>query len=144
MTHNLKRNTRAQRSGYSLIELMVAIFILSVGLMGVLQTYHLGLDRIRTLREYAIARQAVQNEIETLRALPFDALTDRAKASFVSSALDLDKLVNATPVVTIKPGADPALRLKKVSVAIRWTGENGRTLREGVVTLIADKGGTEP
>jgi len=142
MKHKQKHNTRERRYGYSLIELLAAIFILSTGLMGVIQTYHAGLERIRTLREYAVARQAVQNEVETLRALPFDALADRENAPFVSSPLSLNKLVNAAPAVTINPGADPALRLKTVSVAIRWTGENGRTLREGVVTLIADKGGT--
>ena len=141
MKHKQKHNARERRSGYSLIELLAAIAVLSAGLMGVIQTYHVGLEHIRTLREYAIARQAVQNEIETLRALPFEALQDRKNAPFVSSALDLDKLVNAAPAVTIRPSADPTLRLKRVSVAIRWTGENGRTLREGVATLIADKGG---
>ena len=130
--------------GFSLIELVAALFVLSVGLLGTVQVYHFGLDKIRAVRENAIATRAVQNEVETLRALPYSRLSDRENAPFLSSTPDLDRLVNATPAVAVRPCADPALRVKEVTVSLRWTGDNARTMKRAVTTLIADKEAGSP
>lgn len=129
-----------RNGGWSLVELMTALFVLSLGLMGVIQTYHFGLDKIRTMRESGIATRIVQNEVETLRALPFSALDDRKNAPFISPAPGLERLVNGTPALTIRPHPDPALRLKEATVSLRWSGDNGRTMERSATTLIADKG----
>ena len=125
--------------GYSLVELIAALFVLTVGLLGTIQVYHFGLDRIRTMREGAMASRMVQNEIETLRARPFSELDHGENARFISGNPDAEVLVNATPSVTIRPYGSPNLRLKEVCVSLRWTGEHGRTLERAVTTLIADK-----
>ena len=142
MTHAMNENApRAIRHqhGFSLIELVSALSVLSIGLLGVVQSYHYGIDKIRTMREASIAGRAVQDQIEALRAIPFAELTDRDKAALVSPAPDLSQLVNATPTLTIRPYSDSALRLKEVEVSIRWTGDNGRTMKQSATTLIADK-----
>jgi len=132
------------QSGYSLIELVAALSVFTVGLLGTVQTYHFGVDKIRTMRESAIAVRVVQNEVEALRAMPYAALTDRADAPLATQAPDLDQLVHATPAVTIRPYADGALPVKEVTVAVRWSGDNGRTMRKAVTTLIADKDPRRP
>lgn len=142
MTHATHRNaprTIRHQHGFSLIELVAALFVLSVGLLGVVQSYHYGIDKIRTLREASVAARAVQDQIEALRTMPFAKLTDRDKAALVDPAPDLSQLVNATPTLTIRPYSGSALRLKEVEVSIRWTGDNGRTMKRSATTLIADK-----
>jgi len=125
--------------GFSLIELVVALFVFTVGMLGTVQIYHFGLDKIRTMREAALASQAVQNEIELLRAMPFAELADRVDAPFVATPDLCTSLVNLTPALTVRPSGSPQLHLKEVTASIRWTGDNGRTMERSVTTLIADK-----
>jgi type II secretory pathway pseudopilin PulG len=125
--------------GFLMIELVAALAVLTIGLLGVVQTYHFGMDKIRTMRESAIALRAVQNEIETLRALPFANLVDVENGPFVSQTPDLEQLVKATPALTIRPYSDPRLRLKEVAACVRWVGDNGRIMQRAATTLMADK-----
>jgi prepilin-type N-terminal cleavage/methylation domain-containing protein len=131
-------------AGFSLIELTTALFVLTVGLMGTIQMYHFGMDKMRTMRESAIAVRTIQNEVETLRAMPFAQLTDRENAPFVSAPDGLDSLVHATPSLAIRRHPDPALFLKEVTVSLRWSGDNGRTMKRAVTTLIADTEAAKP
>lgn len=125
--------------GYSLVELMAAVAVFSVGMLGIVQGYHFGFDKIRTMREAAVATRAVQDQIERLRGMPFDALTPRENAGFVEPAPDLSSLVNAKPVLSIVPYTESALGLKEVRVSVRWSGDNGRTMERAATTLITDK-----
>ena len=113
--------------------------MLSVGLLGTIQAYHFGLDKMRTMREASVASRAVQDQIETLRSKPFAVLTDQDHGRFADPAPNLAGLVNATPTLTIRPYSDPALRLKEVRASVRWTGDNGRTMERSATTLIVDK-----
>jgi len=138
MTRRNKRLLKNQ-SGMSLIELTAALFVLTVGMFGVIQMYHFGLNKMHALNETTVAMHAIQNEIETLRSLPFPELHNTDKGSFVSETPELSRLVNAKPNVTITDYAEASKRLKHITVSITWTGENGRTIQKSVTTLIADK-----
>lgn len=138
MTRYIHHNST---TGYSLVELITAIAVLSVGLLGFVQTYHFGLDKMRTLREASLASRVVQDQIEHLRGKPFDALPIQDHGVFSGPVPNLKELVNATPTLTIRPYSDPALRLKEICVSVRWTGDNGRTMERSATTLIADREG---
>ncbi len=133
------RRLLRNESGVTLIELTAALFVLTVGMFGVIQMYHYGLGKMHALNESAVAMEAIQNEIETLRSLPFSQLRNTDSGPFVSETPTLASLVNATPSVTIKDFAAGPKRLKEVTVSIRWTGENGRTIEKKVTTLIGDR-----
>ncbi|MBN2312226.1 MAG: hypothetical protein JXR94_24820 [Candidatus Hydrogenedentes bacterium] len=131
----------ARTAGICLIDLTTALFVLSLGVFGALQAFQYGTARIRTIREASVAARAVQNEIETLRALPFQELANGERAAFVSDSPETAALHNATPYVRIEDGASAAPgALKQVFVRIRWTGDYGRTIEQHATTLIADKG----
>jgi Tfp pilus assembly protein PilV len=128
------------RAGTTLIELVAALFVITIGLFGVIEMYHFGINKIHALNEYKIAMRAVQNEIETLRALPFSELRNTDDGEFRSDTPEVATLVNATPAVTITDYAEGEKQLKHVEVSVKWTGEHGRTIEKRVTTLIADKG----
>jgi type II secretory pathway pseudopilin PulG len=135
---------KTKRRGYTLVEAVAALFVLSAGLLGTLQMYDHAMDKMRAMREMAIAGETVQNEIEFLRSIPFAGLQDCENAPFHDLKSDLSKFVNATPALTIRPAADPALRLKEVTATLRWTGDNGRMMKRTATTLIADKEASQP
>jgi len=128
------------RAGTTLIELVAALFVITIGLFGVIEMYHFGINKMQALNEYKIALRAVQNEIETLRALPFSELRNTDDGDFRSETPEVATLVNAMPAVTITDYAGTESRLKHVAVSLKWTGEHGRTIEKKVTTLIADKG----
>ncbi|MCP4645744.1 MAG: hypothetical protein GY851_35190 [bacterium] len=131
---------RLDRAGVSLLEMVTAIFVLTVGVLGVVQMFHYGIDKTHTVHEANLATRALRNEIETLRAVPFRELTDTENAPFRSVTPELAKLMNATPAVTIESDPGGTLGLKQITVSLAWTGEHGRTVRKQLVTLVADRG----
>ena len=131
----------AVQDGFSLVELITALFVLSAGLLGSIHLYYRGLDAMNTVREAALVSSAVRNEVETLRAQPFAALQNAANRTFVSATPGLAELPKLQAGVTIEDGFDPAKRIKKITVDVTWSGEHGRTIHQSAVTLVADKEG---
>ena len=131
---------RDGRSGFSLLELTTALFVLTLGLFGAVQMFQLGLAKMRVVNEAGIAVRAVQNEIETLRSLPFSELGDVQSGPFISETPETANLVNASTSVSIRDYGEPETALKEVTVRIVWAGEHGRTIKKVQTTLIADKG----
>ena len=127
------------QSGVTLIELTAALFVLMVGMFGVIQMYHFGLGKMHALNESAVAMRAIQNEVETLRSLPFSQLRNTDSGHFASETPALSKLMNATRSVRINDFPQGPEGLKEVTVSIKWTGENGRTIEKNVTTLIGDR-----
>ncbi len=134
------KQDRNNNLGFSLTEILVALFIFSTALLGTFQMYNVGLDKIRTVRESAKALQLVVNQVETVRAMPFAELTERDKAPFIGPEMDLDGLAKATPALTIRSFGEPGLNLKEVTASLSWTGENGRRIEKKITTLVGRRG----
>ena len=130
---------RNAAGGFTLLELTCALFILTFGMFGVIQMYHLGMAKTRVLNEYTQAMEALQNELETLRALPFESLRNVKHGPFVTQPRVLRRLVNARPRTTIRDYPESGGALKEVRVTLKWTSENGRTITKRLVTLIAQR-----
>jgi prepilin-type N-terminal cleavage/methylation domain-containing protein len=130
---------RQSDRGFTMLELVAAMFVLAVGLLGTLQMYNVLAEKMLHLQESEIAARALNTEIETLRARPFSQLTDRENAAFVSQPYGAENLVNLTTRLTIQPHPDARLKLKQVTATILWTGEHGRRIEKSITTLIADK-----
>lgn len=126
------------RRGFALVELTTALFVITVGVFGVIHMYLLSIEETKTLNEYRIAQTAIENEIETLRSLPFDVLAPVDAGAFVTGAPELERLLNATATVHIAD-AEGVEGLREVAVEVRWTGPHGRTITKRITTLIARK-----
>lgn len=76
MMYRLDRSTSARTdSGFSLVELVMAVVVLAIGVVGLAGT-SLNIRRQLTLAEVTTARAAaVQSVMEGMHALPFDSLS---------------------------------------------------------------------
>jgi hypothetical protein len=131
-----QNDKRRLERGASLVEMTCAVFLVTFGVMGVIQSSVSGLDHTRALAEYRIAARALENEIATLRALDFTALTPGADQPFRSNTPELEELHLATGSVKIRP-ADTS-GLKEIRAQVRWIGEHGRPIVKTRRILIGD------
>ncbi len=139
---NTRRTNHAASSraaGFYLNELMCAVALISVGLLGALQSHTTALGKAKWVSEYDIATRVLSNELETLRAMPFDALAPGRGLAFRSKTPELERLVRAEALVTIVDKGGEAPGLKQVRATVSWRGENGRRIQRHLVTLIARK-----
>lgn len=135
------RQARHACLGASYLELTASLFILSVGILGSFQLFHFTLDRMRVVKEDGIAMCAVQNEIEWLRARPFEEIA-LGEGPFASSTPETSQLVNAQSRVQVDFVNPMQPDLKRVEAIVTWRGDQGRTVTRRVVTLLADKRAT--
>lgn len=128
-----------RNAGFYLNELMCAVFLITVGLLGALQAHTLAFEKAKWVSEYDIATRVLSNEIERLRALPFEELESGRDLPFQSKTPELERLVRAETKVTIVDKRGDAPGLKQVRATVAWRGEHGRRIQKHLVTLIARK-----
>jgi len=123
------------KKGSSLIELTCALFVVSVGLFGVMHVYLRGMEKMEAIKEYETALCALNNELETLRALPWDELETGDGLPFRSETPGVEQLhlVEARSFITLEQEYDG---LKRVTVRMRWIGEHGRRIEKELTTMI--------
>ena len=115
-------------NGFTLVEIMVSILILTVAFAGLALAFSSGLMAIKATRETSDAIQAAQQELEILRNTPFAGIQTH---SFSVSPLD----TNGTVVVE-SLGTD----IKKVSVNIQWTSGSSKSMSKEFLTYITRDG----
>jgi hypothetical protein len=124
------------RRGFSLLEITCTLFVLTAGLFSAITVFHRQHDHARTLMEKTIALDAAANEIELLRAAPFDSYGE-GNLPPRGAHPALDRLHNAELRLHVRATDMPALR--EVTAHMRWTGAGGRTIEAALTTLIADR-----
>lgn len=125
---------RDQR-GFSLIEILVAILILTLVITFSLAAFVERTSRLQQASEIVLAYQALANEAEYRRRISFSSL-EGASPEFLSDTILLKPLEPFSTIVTVtqgKPG------VKNVLMTIRW--RNGE--RQAKLELVrGDTGGT--
>lgn len=136
--HRFRGSRPTRRIGIAMLEVIVALTILTGAVFATIGLYTAGLNKLRATGETAIALEALQNELETLRTLPFGELATGEQLPFRSVTPGLDRLVGAAGAVDILETDTDGLR--QVTVRVRWRGEHGRSIEKSATTLVADKG----
>jgi prepilin-type N-terminal cleavage/methylation domain-containing protein len=120
--------------GFTLIESLVALMILSLVITTSLAIFYDRHRRLRAAEETVFAWQAIANEAETLRHVEFATLRDAP--AFTTSAALLEQLDGVTSTITVeesKPGT------KLVRVRVEWRGN-----RKAEVTVVRTSTGGGP
>ena len=119
-------------AGFSLVELVCALSVISVGLFGILHLMHIALNHTRTLQEYRVAHEIIENALEELRSEAYETMEAGVflldQATLGASGLHL-----AEGSLSIQPHSYD--HVWEITVKLRWVGDKGRVIQRQLSTL---------
>ena len=118
-------NRKLSQRGFSLIELMVAVAILSMVIFGIFLAFSTGFRGMADARDRTEAVNYIQKTLEEYKNTSFNEIQDKPM-----SLIEGTKFSNGSIVI------DKETRLKKVITQVRWTARNGDIKLEEASTLI--------
>jgi Tfp pilus assembly protein PilV len=124
-----------KRTGSTLVELMLAIVILLIALIGTSTTYVSGRQQIVNQRYYQMAAHFASQKLEDIKANSYLDLDEGEVTEELSlSGITYQRITEV--VLTAAPSADVPQPCKKVTVTIQWTGHAGDRHEAKLVTYI--------
>jgi general secretion pathway protein I len=122
------------KRGFSLLELIIAIAVLAVGLVGVLQIFPIGLRASQRAGMMTKASFLAQNKIEDVKLAGFDAITELPPKIPLSGrdgdfewAIKIDNISLA--------GVESNNNMKKVIVTVTWPERNATRSKEFITYI---------
>lgn len=118
-------------NGFALIELIAALFVLSVGVFGTLTLYYTGMERMRAQQQELMATAVLHYEMESVQAM--DAADLEAWSNAETEPPGMHDLEDAEIErrVSERDG-----ELFEVRAVLRWRGAGGRLMERSLTTLV--------
>lgn len=116
-----KRNIQ---KGFSLIELMVAVAILAVAILGIFHAYSVGFMGIADARDRTVATNYAREAMEDIKNMDFEKITTQFRDFIGGTKFEKEVIVQEST------------NLKKVTTNIYWKDRNGNTKTVGTDMLI--------
>lgn len=121
------------KKGFTLVEVLVAIFVLTIGIAGLIASFNASSKQIRSSNNIFLASRLAQDKIEELKNIDYVNLTDK-----IVSESTLVGCYAATRIYTITTIDIPALdAFKQIDITISWN-EAGRNFQRSFVTYRAN------
>ena len=124
------------RKGFSLLELIIAVGVLAIGLVGVLQIFPVGLRASQRAGMITRAAFLAQNKIEEVKMAGFDAITELPPKIALSGSEDdfeweifIDKID--------QDGLENDDNIRKITVTVNWI-ERNRTRSKDFITYVTE------
>jgi prepilin-type N-terminal cleavage/methylation domain-containing protein len=127
-----------RQRGFSLIEVLAALLVLALVITTTMAMFVERQKRMQTANETILAYQAIANEIEVRRRIPYSDL-ESASPTFVTLSGDTDILAPLKPyaaTVTVAPAQN---YIKTVTLSVRWRG--GQRVERVMITRVDTGGG---
>ncbi len=124
-----------RQEGFTLIEVLVALLILTIVITTTLAVFVERQRRLRIANHSILAHQVLANEIEIRRRISFHDL-ESSSTTFITETELLRPLLPFATAVTV---SSVNANLKQVTLAITWSNGERRAF---VSILRADTGGT--
>ena len=132
----------AQR-GFTLIETMVSALIIGIALLGIASFFSNGTAYLSDMKERAVAAYAVQEQLEVIRGMSFDAIVSTYFPSQVFTASGFVNLNSATGTITVDypfGSASPQNNIIRVTATVRWMAQAGVWRTKAAATMITRDG----
>lgn len=126
MTTRARTGSRRHDRGFTLLELMVALIVLSVGVFAVANLFPAGMRGQVQDRMQAEAGGLAQSEIERLSGLAWGDAQLASGRHPASGYTTCGTNGHWSRSYDVSPLAAPLADVKKVSVTVTWSGANGR------------------
>ncbi len=125
-----KRSDRSNLSGFSLIELMVAVAILALAIFGIFHAYSTGFMGMADARDRTVATNYAREAMEDIKNMDFDSLEIIDETSFtIPAPTKFGRIV-------IVDDYDSIADLKTITTTVSWEDRNGDTKEVILETLI--------
>lgn len=121
-----------------MVETITAFAVATTAIFGALEVHVRVMDQVRQMHQEVLAWQAIENEMETLKASAFSAFTPGEAQPFLTEP-DLSLLPDAHPEVIIRDTGVPGLI--DLEVRMVWTTDHGRRVERSLATRLANHGG---
>lgn len=121
-------NRKLSQNGFTLIELMVAVAILAVAILGIFRAYSVGFMGIADARDRTVATNYAREAMEDIKNMDFEKIVSQERSDIY---IDGVKTKFEREVIV-----QPSTNLKKVTTNIYWKDRNGNTKTVGTDTLI--------
>lgn len=136
----IRKRKNKKEEGFTLIEVLVTMMILSGVLTALLSCFIYGLNIISRMKQTAVATQIIQEQLEDIRNMTYDEIVVLGTSFENASLGELSKWsgcegANGSIAVENSEGDD----IKRVTVTVQWT-YRGRAQREDIVTFITRDG----
>lgn len=133
-----KNIKRTKQSGFTLMEVTAAVFVMSVGIFAAFDLYFRCMEGTSAMIEERTALSIVRSEVAWLEGAPdLDAGTYPIRGTSTM----MERLPEGTGVVELSPRNDLAPDLLEAKVSVTWQVRTGRMATREVTTLVYPKGG---
>lgn len=117
------------------MEVLAALLVLAVVITTTMAMFVERQKRMQTANETILAYQAISNEIEVRRRIPYSQL-ETASPNFITDTAILNPLSPYAATVAVSP---PNNSVKIVTISVRW--RNGQRVERVAITRV-DTGGS--
>ncbi|HSN69222.1 MAG TPA: prepilin-type N-terminal cleavage/methylation domain-containing protein [Thermoanaerobaculia bacterium] len=128
---------RSQRAGFTLIEVLVALLVLTIVILTSLAVFADRSRRMTEAGEMALAWQVLANEAEAQRRQPFGALAPAEGVPFLTDPTGGGALGDAQGEITV---TEEGPYLRALALRVAWSG--GKRSAETIVYRASTGGGT--
>ena len=134
-----KRNSakdaeQSKKGGFTLIEVMITILLLTVVMSAVLSCFVQGFDILMRMKQMTVATQGIQKELELIRTMHYSDILSMDNSFTNDSFSYLD---NSSGIINLEDSV--GAEIKKLTVSVIWT-YRGRQMQKEVVTYVTKKG----
>ena len=136
LPHRLRRKVDffsgpADRMGTTLVEVMIAVFVLAIVFVGIFAMLNQGFRLMETAQDYIRVSQILQNQMEVFRSKNWTALEAfPARGEFDTSEFFTEFGSHYSGIYTItasKTGLDDEIQQKEIILTVGWTDTRGMT-----------------
>lgn len=108
--------------GFTLLEAVIAVFILTIGIIGVFQAFPLSIQTEKTAKMDTIAAQLAQEKIEEILSKSFNEISSEATTTLNIPFQAFSRSVEVScydPNGSLPPNC-PDTGIKKITVTVLW------------------------
>ena len=126
--------------GFSIVEVMLAGFVLALAIAGAITTLQRGFQALDTARYYNYASQVMQSELERLRLYNWDQLQTLQNAGTATIDAKAVAGVTAGTFSCARTIRDVKTDMKEIELVSTWSGHDARSHRARLVTRYSKSG----
>lgn len=138
MFRKMKKNVFRGRQGFTLVEVLIAVGILAVVIVGLLQLFVYCSNLAEAAGNTTLAINEAQNKMEEIRNHDFSTITiDYASGGTPGNTFTLTSL-NGTGTITTSQ-FDGSSELLQIQIDASWQNKNGRNFSTALTGFIAQR-----